>query len=71
MSYTPADSVPGDRPETATAEPERRPGWVTVILVVATLALIALPRAITPTGLSPILLVVSAIVLVFWLFGRD
>jgi hypothetical protein len=72
MNYSPVDSVREGRDETSTdGESESRPGWVTVIVVVATLAFIALPRAIVPTGLSPILCVVSAIVLVFWLFGKD
>jgi hypothetical protein len=72
MNYTPADRVRDRRDRAATKEDsERGPGWVTVIVVIATLAFIALPRAIAPTGLSPILFVVSAIVLVFWLFGKD
>jgi hypothetical protein len=72
MSYSPVDSVREGHDQTSTeGDSESRPGWVTVIVVVATLAFIALPRAIAPTGLSPILFVVSAIVLVFWLFGKD
>jgi hypothetical protein len=72
MNYSPADSIREGRDETSTErDSESRPGWVTVIVVVATLAFIALPRAIAPTGLSPILFVVSAIVVVFWLFGKD
>ncbi len=72
MNYSPVDSVREGRDETSTdSDSESRPGWVTVIVVVATLAFIALPRAIAPTGLSPILFVVGAIVLVFWLFGKD
>ena len=71
-NYTPAARV-GDDKEKAPAkgDSERGPGWVTVIVVVATLAFIALPRTIAPSGLSPILIVVGAVVLVFWLFGKD
>ena len=72
MSYAIADRVRERRARAGTSEdPERGPGWVTVIVVVATLAFIALPRAIAPTGLSPILVVVGAVVLVFSLFGKD
>jgi hypothetical protein len=72
MSYAAADKVRARRERAATNEgPERGPGWATVIVVVATLAFIALPRAIAPTGLSPILVVVGAIVLVLWLFGKE
>jgi hypothetical protein len=71
-SYSPAEPV-GDSQKRSPAkdDSERSPGWVTVIVVVATLAFIALPRTIALSGLSPILFVVSAIVLVFWLFGKD
>jgi hypothetical protein len=71
-NYPPAQRV-RDSQERAPAkdDSERGPGWVTVIVVVATLAFIALPRTIALSGLSPILFVVSAIVLVFWLFGKD
>jgi hypothetical protein len=72
MNYTPAESVrDGQERAPANGDSERGPGWVTVIVVVATLVFIALPRTIAPSGLSPILFVVSAIVLVFWLFGKD
>jgi len=47
------------------------PRWVTVVLIVAFLCLVAEPRTITTPGLSPILIVISAVVLVFWIFGRD
>jgi hypothetical protein len=72
MNYTPAESVRDGQEKAPTKDDsERGPGWVTVIIVVATLAFIALPRTIALSGLSPILFVVSAIVLVFWLFGKD
>jgi hypothetical protein len=71
-NFTPDERV-RDSQERAPAkdDAERGPGWVTVIIVVATLAFVALPRTIALSGLSPILFVVSAVVLVFWLFGKD
>jgi hypothetical protein len=70
--YSPAERVRGSEERApAKDEAERGPGWATVIIVVATLAFIALPRTIALSGLSPILFVVSAVVLVFWLFGKD
>jgi len=72
INYTPAERVrDGQEKAPPKNDSERRPGWVTVIVVVATLVFIALPRTIAPSGLSPILVVVGAIVLVFWLFGKD
>lgn len=72
MNYTPAESVhEGQERAPTKGDSERGPGWVTVIIVVATLVFIVLPRTIALSGLSPILFVVSAIVLVFWLFGKD
>ncbi len=72
INYTPAERArDGQEKVPAKSDSERGPGWVTVIVVVATLVFIALPRTIAPSGLSPILFVVSAIVLVFWLFGKD
>ena len=47
------------------------PRWLTVFLVVAMMSILALPRSITASGLGPILIVVSAIVLVLGIFGRD
>ena len=47
-----------------------KPGWLTVFFVVAIMC-IALPRSTIASGLSPILLVVSAIVLVLGIFGRE
>jgi hypothetical protein len=71
-NYSPAERVRDSREKSpANDDSERGPGWVTVIVVVATLVFIALPRTIAPSGLSPILIVVGAIVLVFWLFGKD
>ena len=71
-NYTPSESIRDDHEKApAKDDSERGPGWVTVIVVVATLAFIALPRTIALSGLSPILFVVGAIVLVFWLFGKD
>ena len=72
INFTPAERVrDGQEKAPPKSGSEREPGWVTVIVVVATLVFIALPRTIAPSGLSPILFVVSAIVLVFWLFGKD
>jgi hypothetical protein len=72
MNCTPVESVrEGQERAPTKGDSERGPGWVTVIIVVATLVFIALPRTIALSGLSPILFVVSAIVLVFWLFGKD
>jgi hypothetical protein len=71
-NYTPAERFrDGQEKAPAKGDAEPGPGWVTVIVVVATLAFIALPRTISLSGLSPILFVVGAIVLVFWLFGKD
>jgi hypothetical protein len=71
-NYSPAQRVrDGQEEAQARADKERGPGWVTVIVVVATLAFIALPRTIALSGLSPILFVVGAIILVLWLFGKD
>jgi hypothetical protein len=71
-NYSAAERVRDSREKSlANDDSERGPGWVTVIVVVATLVFIALPRTIAPSGLSPILIVVGAIVLVFWLFGKD
>lgn len=50
--------------------PHARPAWITVFLVVVVLSLAALPGAIT-SGISPILLVSSAVVLVLSTFGKD
>jgi hypothetical protein len=41
------------------------------VLIVAFLSILALPRTLTASGLSPILIVVSAVVLVLGIFGRD
>jgi hypothetical protein len=71
-NYTASERVSDSQKRAAVKDDsERGPGWVTVIVVVATLAFIALPRTIALSGLSPILFVVGAIVLVFWLFGKD
>ena len=71
-NYTASERVSDSQERAAVKDDsERGPGWVTVIVVVATLAFIALPRTIALSGLSPILFVVGAIVLVFWLFGKD
>ena len=72
INYTSAERVRDGRDKAPPDDDsERRPGWVTVIVVVATLVFIVLPRTIAPSGLSPIFFVVGAIVLVFWLFGKD
>ena len=47
------------------------PGWVTVVLIVAFLTILSLSRTIPAPGLSPIIIVSSAVVLVFWIFGGD
>jgi hypothetical protein len=47
------------------------PGWVTVVLIVAFLTILSLSRTFPVTGLSPIIIVISAVVLVFWFFGGD
>src|ERR1700677_3894927 len=71
-NYTASERVSDSQKRAAVKDDsERGPGWVTVIVVVATLAFIALPRTIALSGLSPILFVVDAFVLVFWLFGKD
>ncbi len=48
-----------------------KPRWLTVLLLVAMMSILALPRSTTASGLGPIFIVVSAIVLVFGIFGRD
>jgi hypothetical protein len=48
-----------------------KPGWVTVFLLVAVLCIGALPRAIVLTGLSPVFLVVSAVIVIFLFFSKD
>jgi hypothetical protein len=50
---------------------ERGPGWVTVLVVVALLCFAALPRSIVLTGFSPIIIVISGIVVVLWQFGKE
>jgi hypothetical protein len=50
---------------------DRGPGWATVLVVVALLCFAALPRSIVLTGLSPIIIVVSAMVVVLWRFGKE
>ena len=55
--------------ESGSSQP--KPRWLTVFLVVAMMSILALPRSITASGLGPILIVVSAIVLVLGIFGRD
>ena len=47
------------------------PRWVTVVLIVAFLTILSLSRTIPAPGLSPIIIVISAVVLVFWIFGGD
>jgi hypothetical protein len=47
------------------------PGWATVVLIVAFLTILSLSRTIPAPGLSPIIIVSSAVVLVFWIFGGD
>jgi hypothetical protein len=48
-----------------------RTRWETVVLIAAFLCILTMPRTITTPGLSPILIVISAVVLVFWIFGKD
>jgi hypothetical protein len=50
---------------------DRGPGWATVLVVVALLCFAAIPRSIVLTGLSPIIVVVSAMVVVLWRFGKE
>jgi hypothetical protein len=52
-------------------ESERGPGWTAVLVVVALLCFAALPRSIVLTGFSPIIIVISAIVVVLWQFGKE
>ena len=47
------------------------PSWIVIILVIAFLSILALPMTLTASGLDPIFVVISAVVLVFALFGRD
>jgi hypothetical protein len=56
----------------AIAGPSRdEPGWVVVLLIVVFLSVLALPKSITTSGLDPIVIVVSAVILVFAMFGKD
>jgi uncharacterized membrane protein YkvI len=50
--------------------PRNKPAWITVILVIAILCVAALPGTIT-SGVTPILIVVSAVVLVLSVFTKD
>jgi hypothetical protein len=52
-------------------ESDGGPGWTTVVIVVAVLCIAALPRSIVLTGFSPIIIVISAIVVVLWRFGKE
>jgi hypothetical protein len=60
--------IPGS---TRTRSSRVEPRWVTIVLIVAFLSVLALPRTITTPGLSPVLIVLSALVLVFSIFGRE
>ena len=64
------------RPDEASSGPADRhpvrskPAWLTVFLVVVILTIAALPGTIS-AGVSPILIVSTALILVLSLFGRD
>jgi hypothetical protein len=47
-----------------------KPNWLTVVLLITFLSILALPRSIAVPGLGPIVIIISAIVLVFWKFAR-
>jgi hypothetical protein len=47
-----------------------KPAWLTVCLVVVILTIAALPGTIT-AGVSPILIVSTAVILVLSIFGKD
>jgi hypothetical protein len=65
----PGRDVPG-QVSSRNSAPRGKPGWVTVGLVVAFLSIVALPRTI-PIGLGPVLIVVSAVILVLTIYGND
>jgi hypothetical protein len=60
----------GDVASTGRESPHHKPAWITVFLVIAVLCVAALPGTIT-AGVTPILLVVSAVGLVLSVFTKD
>jgi hypothetical protein len=72
MSQATADRVGPRRDlETHVGQSDPSPGWATVFLVIALLCFAALPRSIVVTGISPLIIVVSAVVVVLWKFGKE
>jgi hypothetical protein len=59
-----------DGVSTGRESPHHKPAWITVFVVIAILCVAALPGTIT-AGVTPILLVVSAVVLVLSVFTKD
>jgi hypothetical protein len=67
-----SDRVGRDRDSDQQAgESDHGPGWATVLVIVALVCFAALPRSIVLTGFSPIIIVVSAIVIVLWQFRTE
>jgi hypothetical protein len=68
----PENAEPGHRGVASTGHESShaKPAWITVFLVVVVLGLAALPGDIA-SGISPLLLVSSALVLVLSTFGKD
>jgi hypothetical protein len=60
----------GDVVSSGRESPRHTPAWITVFLVIAILCVAALPGTIT-AGVTPILLVVSAVVLVLSVFTKE
>jgi hypothetical protein len=60
----------GDVVATRRESSRHKPAWPTVFLVIATLCVAALPGTIT-AGVSPILVVVSAVALLLSVFAKD
>jgi hypothetical protein len=60
----------GDVVSTGRESSRNKPAWITVFLVIAILCIAALPGTIT-SGVTPILIVVSAVVLVLSVFTKD
>jgi hypothetical protein len=60
----------GEVTATRRGSPQSKPAWITVLLVIALLCVAALPGTVT-AGVTPILLVVTAVVLLLSVFTKD
>jgi hypothetical protein len=60
----------GEVTSTRSESPHHKPAWITVFIVIAVLCIAALPGTVT-AGVTPILLVVTAVALLLSVFTKD